>query len=129
MPGLFAAGECTLGPFGANRIAAAITEMLVHGLAAGKNAGALARDTDPVEVEPEVFQAMQEKALMPLNRKTGSRPAQVRQQVQHMAHQHLGPIRDRAKLEDFISFLETIEQNDLPNLAASSDNRVQRCSR
>ena len=35
LPGLFAAGECTLGAFGANRVFAAITEMLVHGADAG----------------------------------------------------------------------------------------------
>jgi len=37
--GLYAAGECTLGPFGANRVCSAITEMLVHGADAGENAG------------------------------------------------------------------------------------------
>ena len=41
--GLYAAGECTLGPFGANRVCSAITEMLVHGADAGENAGDYAK--------------------------------------------------------------------------------------
>ena len=36
LPGLYAAGECYLGAFGANRVASAITEMLVQGAEAGE---------------------------------------------------------------------------------------------
>ncbi len=39
LTGLFAAGECTLGAFGSNRVFSAITEMLVQGADAGRNAG------------------------------------------------------------------------------------------
>ena len=40
--GLYAAGECALGPFGANRVCSAITEMLVQGADAGWNGAAYA---------------------------------------------------------------------------------------
>lgn len=43
IPGLFAAGECTGGMFGANRVSAATTEMLVEGNIAGTSAAAYAR--------------------------------------------------------------------------------------
>lgn len=39
VPGLFAAGECASGVFGANRVADAVTEMLVQGYKAGEIAG------------------------------------------------------------------------------------------
>ena len=39
VPGLFAAGECASGVFGANRVADAVTEMLVQGYKAGETAG------------------------------------------------------------------------------------------
>ena len=38
LPGLFAAGECTGGMFGANRVSAATTEMLIEGNIAGASA-------------------------------------------------------------------------------------------
>ncbi|MFC1563987.1 FAD-binding protein [candidate division KSB1 bacterium] len=37
--GLYAAGECALGPFGANRVFSAITEIIVQGADAGRFAG------------------------------------------------------------------------------------------
>lgn len=39
LDGLYAAGECTGGMFGANRVSAATTEMLVEGARAGESAG------------------------------------------------------------------------------------------
>jgi succinate dehydrogenase/fumarate reductase flavoprotein subunit len=43
IPGLYAAGECSGGLFGANRVAAATTEMVVQGRIAGEEAAKFAR--------------------------------------------------------------------------------------
>jgi succinate dehydrogenase/fumarate reductase flavoprotein subunit len=124
VPGLFAAGECTLGPFGANRVASAITEMLVHGADAGKNAGDYANATDVPAPDAQTLEEKREAALLPLLRGKGSRPAPLRRRVQEMAHARLGPIRTRGGLEEFIDFLDDIRREEFPNLASSSTSRI-----
>jgi succinate dehydrogenase/fumarate reductase flavoprotein subunit len=59
LPGLFAAGECTLGPFGANRVCAATTEMLVHGRDAGRHAAEYAKGAS-VHAADSVFSDLTE---------------------------------------------------------------------
>jgi succinate dehydrogenase/fumarate reductase flavoprotein subunit len=120
--GLYAAGECTLGPFGANRVCAAITEMLVHGAAAGQNAGDYAKNAKVPQLDGGTLKAHREEALLPLVRKKGVKPAQVRRRVQEMAHKSLSPIRNQAELTAFIAFLERIKKDELPNIFTSSDS-------
>jgi succinate dehydrogenase/fumarate reductase flavoprotein subunit len=124
VPGLFAAGECALGPFGANRVASAITEMLVHGADAGKNAGDYANGTDVPAPDAQTLEEKRGAALLPLLHGKGSRPAPLRRRVQEMAHARLGPIRTGEGLEEFIDFLDDIKREELPNLAASSTGRI-----
>jgi succinate dehydrogenase/fumarate reductase flavoprotein subunit len=122
--GLYAAGECTLGPFGANRVFSAITEMLVHGAAAGRNAGDYAREAPVSKIGADRLGSMEETALSPLVRSGGLRPAKVRRNVQETAHRHLGPIRNQAELQAFIGFLGKVKRDELPQLAPTSRNRT-----
>lgn len=62
VPGLFAAGECTLGPFGANRVCAATTEMMVHGAEAGQNAGAYALSRRTPGPRPAGYTELEQRA-------------------------------------------------------------------
>jgi len=124
LAGLYAAGECTLGAFGSNRVFSAITEMLVQGAAAGRNAAEYAAGTAMSAADAKVFCALEEEAAAPLSRRDGVRPAQVRRKVQEMAHAHLGPIRSGDELLSFIGFLEEIEKDTLPRLAVSSPYRA-----
>ncbi len=124
VPGLYAAGECALGPFGANRVCSAITEMLVHGADAGQNAGAYAKKNGIFAPLPEAFKSLAEKELRPLQKKEGLRVTEVRRRVQEMAHKRLGPIRNEKELTEFIAFLENVQTNELPNLATTSKSRV-----
>ncbi|MBU2548823.1 MAG: FAD-binding protein [Proteobacteria bacterium] len=122
--GLFAAGECTLGAFGANRVFSAITEMLVHGADAGTHA---ARYADRVGAEPidnSVFAELEQAAARPLDRPDGLRPARVRRRVQEAAHRMLGPIRNARELEEFIGLLERVGEEELPRLGAASRTRT-----
>ena len=121
--GLFAAGECTLGPFGANRVCAATTEMLVHGLAAGDSAGQYALGAPAAAPAARRFQDLEEAACRPLARQEGLGVAQVRRRVQEMAHQRLSPLRSEVELEDFLVFLNDAKTNQLPHLATASKSR------
>jgi succinate dehydrogenase/fumarate reductase flavoprotein subunit len=122
--GLYAAGECALGPFGSNRVCSAITEMLVHGADAGKNAGEYARAMKETPTDYPTIRALQEKAELPLMRREGLRPAPVRRQVQEMAHKSLGPIRNAKELSEFLGFLDRVNKEELPSLATTSKSRV-----
>ena len=124
VPGLFAAGECTLGAFGANRVFSAITEMLVHGKDAGENAGDYAKDTKITEPDRDAFKTIEEKAEEPLMRKDGSNTPRVRRQIQERAHKELGPIRNEGELRAFIEFLEVVKKGELKNLYTVSKSRV-----
>jgi succinate dehydrogenase/fumarate reductase flavoprotein subunit len=122
--GLFAAGECTLGLFGSNRVFSAITEMLVQGLAAGRNAGEYAEKAQVPDPDRDILAELVEKVAAPLDRSEGPNPAQVRRNVQETAQEKLGPIRNRGELESLIDFLDKIKNEEIPSLAARSKSRV-----
>jgi succinate dehydrogenase/fumarate reductase flavoprotein subunit len=123
VPGLFAAGECTLGLFGANRVFSAITEMLVHGADAGRNAAKYAEGRDFAEPDAKSLAEKQHKAEWPLERKRGLRPAPVRRKVQELAHRFLGPIRSGDELKRFLAEIQRIQREELPFLETTGQGR------
>jgi succinate dehydrogenase/fumarate reductase flavoprotein subunit len=123
VPGLFAAGECTLGLFGANRVFSAITEMLVQGADAGRNAAEYARSAQVPAPDPESLAEKQRNAEQPLERKEGPRPATVRRRIQEMAQKHLGPIRTEGELADFLAEIRRVKREELPRLAPAATGR------
>ncbi len=122
--GLFAAGECTLGPFGANRVFAAITEMVVHGAQAGQNAADYALSTGSGNTDKEALDEMMQEALAPFDRSGEKTPALVRRDIQERAHSDLAPVRNSRELSSFIEFIEAVKKNELPNLGVTSKSRV-----
>jgi succinate dehydrogenase / fumarate reductase, flavoprotein subunit len=122
--GLFAAGECTTGVFGANRVFSAITEMLVQGLDAGQNAAAYALKNKGRHNNTDQLMDFQKKAEIHFENKTGTRPAQIRREVQEKAHKYLGPVRNARELTDFIGYLESIKKNEIGNIHISSNSRA-----
>jgi succinate dehydrogenase/fumarate reductase flavoprotein subunit len=122
--GLYAAGECTLGPFGANRVCSAITEMLVQGADAGWNAASYSIQSKEAEPDRRLFDEFEEKAEAPLLKNIGVRPVKLRRTLQEWAHTHLGPIRNEVELTSLIEFLESVEKSELPQLATGSKSRT-----
>jgi succinate dehydrogenase/fumarate reductase flavoprotein subunit len=124
VPGLFAAGECTLGPFGANRVFSAITEMLVHGADAGRAAGEYAGKAGTPTPKAEAFAENERRAEQPLQRKKGGlHPAPLRRRVQEMAHTHLGPIRTGKELASFLEEIRRVKREELPLLETTAEGR------
>jgi succinate dehydrogenase/fumarate reductase flavoprotein subunit len=122
--GLFAAGECCLGAFGANRVFSAITEMLVQGRDAGRNAGDFAAAASADAPSPSVFDELARPAEALRARKDGPGPAALRRAVQERAHASLGPIRTGKELSAFIDYLDGVKTDELPNLAISGPSRA-----
>jgi len=122
--GLFAAGECCLGAFGANRVFSAITEMLVQGRDAGRNAADYATKTVASKPSTDTFAHYEGGILAPLERKKGQSPTTLRCRVQEASHRHLGPIRTEKELRAFIALLEGVKNNELPGLAVTGRTRA-----
>lgn len=124
LPGLFAAGEVTLGTFGANRVFAAITEMLVQGAEAGESAAAYAKQTQAGLPDTGDFEAFEQKALAPLSGQGDLRVAGVRREMQTMAHDLLGPVRDEAGLQSLVRQIEKIKGQKLDRIQLQSTGRT-----
>ena len=122
--GLYAAGECALGPFGANRVCSAITEMLVQGADAGWNAADYASKAKGVSPHHRSFEDLEGKAEAPLLRDKGVMPAKLRRTLQERAHAHLGPVRTGVELTSLIEFLEKLKSDELPRLSTRSKSRA-----
>jgi len=124
LPGLFAAGECCLGAFGANRVFSAITEMLVQGRDAGRNAAAFAKAESPAPPSPSAFDGLAAAAESILAKKAGTSPARLRRSVQERAHASLGPIRTDEELSAFIAYLDEVKKDDLAGICVSRSSRT-----
>ncbi len=123
LPGLYACGESASSVFGANRVAAATMEMLTTGARAGWSSGEYALARRPLDGDGEQLKELIAKALLPLRRDEGVKPTEVRGSLQQKAQEKLGPIRNERELKEFISYLEAIRKNDLPELVAASKSR------
>jgi len=120
IPGLYAGGECTASLFGANRVAAATTEMIVEGAIAGESAAEYAKKINMLDIDERQVERLREKVLSPLKREGGVKPIELRNRIQRIANKTLGPVRNRKGIEKLIQFIETVKNNELPRLYTSS---------
>ncbi len=124
VPGLFAAGECTGGMFGANRVSAATTEMLVEGAKAGENAGKYSREAEERCVSTALLEAIENELTAPLLRKDGERPQEVLRKLQNIMGESLTVIRDGERLAAGMAGLKEIRTVALPALKCTDKNRA-----
>jgi succinate dehydrogenase/fumarate reductase flavoprotein subunit len=108
--GLYAAGECTGGMFGANRVAAATTEMLVQGAIAGEQAGEYARKASTPDIDTQQVKRARERVLAPFQIKGGTKPSTVLARIQQIADEKVGVIRDEATLKSALEEVEAIKR-------------------
>lgn len=125
--GLYAAGECASSPFGSNRIAAATTEMLVTGAIAGTSAAEYALNTKSSDIPKDYVNFLQEKSIKPLKRGQDARPVELKQRIQKLAHEKMGPIRNRRDIEELLTHIGKVKENSLPALSTySKTNRYNK---
>ncbi|MFQ5710854.1 MAG: FAD-binding protein [Candidatus Geothermarchaeales archaeon] len=123
LPGLYAAGECGGGLFGANRVAAATTEMLVEGAIAGRFAAEYVRKASTPEIDVKQVESLRNKMFQPLKREEGVKPVDLRKRIQQIAHEHLGVIRDGGGLKRAVEELEGMRKEELPRLYTTTKAR------
>ncbi|HMK83682.1 MAG TPA: FAD-binding protein [Candidatus Bathyarchaeia archaeon] len=120
---LYAAGECTGGLFGANRVASAITQILVQGAIAGKSAADYSKKTQLQELDKTQLKRIEARLTKPLNQKEGIRAIDLRKRIRNTADENLWVIRNEKGLKKTIAELETIISNDLPRISIQTQTR------
>ena len=124
--GLYAAGECAGGMFGANRVSAATTEMLVEGARAGSSAGAYAREAGLAAASSDTLAAIESELLRPFAN-SGPRPGTLKKEIQDIAGGCLTVIRSGEKLEQALGQLNDMQDNALGQTGVTDQNRI--CNR
>jgi len=97
VPGLFAAGEVTGGTFGAFRSGDGLTEMLAHGLTAGRTASEYIKTA--AQLEPADVDAKAAELTAPLDRTEGISPIEALDKLENICDVGFNFFRDGARLQ------------------------------
>src|SRR5436190_7605849 len=119
VPGLFAAGECSGGMHGANRLGGnSLSDLIVFGKRAGQYAAeyALGLTSMPTADMAQVDAAHAE-ALAPLNRESGENPYTLHKDLQDVMQDLVGIIRIESEMRLAIDRIEEIKER-AKNVAA-----------
>jgi len=112
VPGLFAAGECSGGMHGSNRLGGnSLSDLLVFGRRAG--AGAVAY-VDGLTARPKLngadVEAAEERSLAPFGRaETGESPYDLHHELQAVMNELVGIIRTEAEVADAVAKVADIK--------------------
>ena len=123
VPGLFVAGECGSGVFGANRVCDATTEMVVFGGIAGEVAAEYAKKSKVRRIDKHQIKTVEDRIFEPLNRRDGIKPVTITRRIQEIANKHVGIIRENNGLRRAIEEIEQIQTKEIPNLFVSDNER------
>src|SRR5208337_4752941 len=99
VPGLFAAGECGVGPHGANRLGGnSLSDLIVFGKRAGEYAAKYAKDNLAASIDMAQVDEVARKSLEPFER-SGESPYQVQHDLQDMMQKLVGIVRRQDEIE------------------------------
>ncbi len=94
VPGLFAAGECSGGMHGANRLGGnSLSDLLVFGMRAGAGAAAYAQGARPVQVSESDLQDAERELTAPFERPGGEDPFALHRDLQETMQARVGIFR------------------------------------
>jgi len=108
LPGLYAAGECTGGLFGAARLGgAAMSDIVIFGARAGRYAAEHARAVQ--QAQPDAEQSAEEESwLAGVTRGQGLQPEAVGQRIRHAMWCYCGTMKTEASIKRALAKLEAI---------------------
>jgi succinate dehydrogenase / fumarate reductase flavoprotein subunit len=111
VPGLYAAGECSGGMHGANRLGGnSLSDLVVFGKRAGQYAAAYALGLVAAPaVDAGQVDALRQEALAPLNRESGENPYTLHQDLQEVMQDLVGIIRVESEMRDAIDAIEVLK--------------------
>lgn len=110
---LWAVGEIACGLHGANRLGGnAQAECLVFGKIAGEEAAERAKQAGFGKVEEEAIVNERERVFAPLIRKEGLHPRKLKEQIQDIMMEYVGPLRNEEGLNKGLSYLKEIKEKE-----------------
>ena len=112
VPGLFAAGECSAGLHGANRLGGnSLSDLLVFGKRAGEFAAKYAKETRPGAVNMAQVDEVARKALEPFDRgPSGENPFAVQYDLQTTMQNLVGIVRLQEEMEKAVKEIAALKQ-------------------
>lgn len=121
LEGLYAAGESAMSLFGANRVVAATTEMLVTGAIAGRSAAGFAKNIKLVEPSEEQIEILSQRISNMMKIQGKYLPSSILADIREKSYELLGPIRNEKGLEKFLVFLNEIKDKISNEMYLESD--------
>jgi fumarate reductase (CoM/CoB) subunit A len=124
IPGLYAAGECTGGVHGGNRLGGnALADTQVFGALSGNNAAVYAEGNDRVGVDREEIQKEFERLEAMLQRKEGISPADARKELTTMMWEKVQIFRNEEDMAYAVRELRRIEEEVVPNIKVDNPEK------
>jgi len=120
LKGLYAAGECSGGLFGSNRVASAITQIFVQGVVAAKSAVAYSKKVRLATPDEKQLKQVESRLTAPLTRNDVVRAVDLKKAIKKIADANLWVIRNGTGLKKAVAELESIVRNDLPRLSVQT---------
>jgi succinate dehydrogenase / fumarate reductase flavoprotein subunit len=119
VPGLFAAGECSGGLHGANRLGGnSLSDLLVFGRRAGEGATEYVKSNGySTEIDSSQIDTEKQRVLEPLERQDGANPYELQQQVQEAMMEHANLMRNEESLQEGLEKILEIKER-VPNVKA-----------
>jgi fumarate reductase (CoM/CoB) subunit A len=117
IPGLFAAGECTGGVHGGNRLGGnALADTQVFGAVSGESAARFAKETKHLGVNHDEILKEFERLEVMLSRKEGISPSDGRVELTELMWEKVQIFRKEEDLEYAVRELRRIEEKVVPNI-------------
>jgi fumarate reductase (CoM/CoB) subunit A len=115
--GLYAAGECTGGVHGGNRLGGnALADTQVYGALAGENAAEYAKNVSHLGVDREEIQDEFARLESMLKRKEGISPADARNELTELMWTKVQIFRKEDEMQYAVNELRRIEKEVVPNI-------------
>jgi succinate dehydrogenase/fumarate reductase flavoprotein subunit len=124
LKGLYAAGECSGGLFGANRVASAITQILVQGAIAGKSAVAHSKKAKLEDLDEKQLNQIESRLTRPFSQRNGVRAIDLKKRIRKIADENLWVIRTASGLKQAVADLQSILLNEVPRISIQTQSRA-----
>ena len=122
--GLFAVGEVAGGVHGANRLSGvALTEVFVFGPLSGENAALYANTQKLIPIlSAEIDSEIDRLESRSSKRERDVKPFELKEAIQKIMWDQLGPVRDQMGIQTAIDALGNIQKSDLGHMAIGPDH-------
>jgi succinate dehydrogenase / fumarate reductase flavoprotein subunit len=112
VPGLFAAGECSAGLHGANRLGGnSLSDLLVFGQRAGEFAAKYAKETGAGAIDTDQVDAAARTALEPFERgASGENPFAIQYDLQTTMQNLVGIVRQQQEMEKAVEEIAVLKK-------------------